>query len=186
MRRIRSALALLLVCLFVAPQASAGDMAVSVVKVAAALAQRPAAGGENPGQVVLTGDLVSSENARPAPATPELNASIAREAEGLLQTSSGTGKNKYFWPGIALMAGGGTMMLLGLQEDAIDCHDVGTYGFTCSGRRAFGMTFGGLGAAVVGVFLFIRGEQLKERRFVPVIDVKPHSVAATIRIKKRH
>ena len=127
-----------------------------------------------------------TENISPdtSSSVPNLKTSIAREAKALalLQTSSGTGTNKYFWPGIAMMAGGGIMLVKGLSEDAITCTTVGQYGFDCGAGKAYGLAFGGLAVAGVGALLFIRGEMLKDRRFVPLIDIKPHGVRMLLHV----
>jgi hypothetical protein len=118
----------------------------------------------------------------PSPA-PNLKTSIAREAEtlALFQTSTGSGKNKYFWPGIGLMAGGGALVLLAFNQ--ADNTDIVCGRVTCDTTgHPFSLVYAGLGAAAVGAILFVRGEQLKDRKFGPLIDIKPHGVRMLLHV----
>ena len=131
------------------------------------------------GQAALARDHSVGEAAHRPDHTPDIEGSIAREAEALAAAQTvtpGTGTNPYLMPAIAMMAGGGILAVWGFRNyDA--CAGLS---FSCNERNSvyFGLT--GAGVAAVGAYLFYRGQQLKDSRFV--IDLAPRSVNVRMRV----
>lgn len=153
MKRTHSAVALVLVCLLVAPQASAGDMADSAARAA-----------------TLSASISNAAK------------SVAASASQARPNARGSDENPYLIPAVVLMGVGGLVALYGtaLSTPEVTCTESRT-SFSCGSSRSKAPLIAGLGIAGFGVFLFYRGEQKKNSS--PELVVGPHNVTLRKQIR---
>ena len=87
--------------------------------------------------------------------------------------------NPYATLSYVLMGAGGGLTVYGLTHaTGIEC-DLGGANIGCKQTRSKGLLFGGLGAAAVGLWLFMRGE--RERNVMPSISFDGRTIVASKR-----
>ena len=100
--------------------------------------------------------------------------------------TSGGGVNPYFWPGLGMIIGGGSLMLASNTWLAVDdpgdirCDVDDSFNVTCDTKVNKAMLFAGIGLAAAGGWLFLKGERMKN---IPVLVPIRRGVLVTHRLK---